>query len=154
MAAVLTTVGLIILFALLALAVKRMVLPSLCPICLGVSLTWLTLTALMLSGLLLTTFYLLPTAVLIGGTVVGVVYQGEKKFKAMKGFTPKLVVLLGGFILAYLFLENLSWSTLAAATTILIPLAYLFFLRPPRIGTTGASSKAVEELEDKMEDCC
>ena len=154
MTTILVTTGLVVLFALIALAVKRMVLPSLCPICLGVSLTWLTLTALILSGILPATYYLLPTTILLGGTVVGIVYQGEKKFKAMRAFTSKLIMLLGGFILAYLFLENLSWLALALATAILAPLAYLFFLRSPRAGATETSPKAVEELKDKMEDCC
>lgn len=153
MAALFMTSALIAVFASIALAVKRIALPSLCPICLGVSLTWVILSALMLQGSLLTTYYLLPTAILIGGTVVGIVYQGEKKFRAMKSFGPKLIVLIVGFALASILLENLSWLTLAAAVTILIPLAYLFFLKAPQ-GKTSHDPKAVEDLEDKMKDCC
>ena len=147
-------IALVALFASLALVVKRIGLPSLCPICLGVSLTWLTLAALMLVGFLPTTFYLLPTAILMGGTVVGVVYQGEKKFKVMRSFAPKMVVLIIGFVLAHLLLTNMNWLTLIAATFILIPLGYLFFLKSPQATAGTENSETIRDLEDKMKECC
>lgn len=154
MSAILATITLIILFASLTLVVKKTRASSLCPICLGVSLTWITLTALMLAGFLPTTFYLLPTAILIGGTMVGIVYQGEKKFQAMRSLPPKLFVLVAGLFLADLFLANMSWLTLASAILILIPLGYLFFLRPPQTTARGGNSEDLQGLEDKMKDCC
>lgn len=154
MSAILATIALIILFASLTLVVKKTRASSLCPICLGVSLTWLTLTALMLAGFLPTAFYLLPVAVLMGGTVVGIVYQGEKKFQAMRSLPPKLLVLVAGLFLADLFLANMSWLTLAAAILILIPLGYLFFWRPPQATARDGDPGDPQELEDKMKDCC
>ena len=153
MTAILVTVALVALFASIFLLVKRAGLSSICPMCLGVSLAWLVLMALMLLGYV-SNDYFLPTALLMGGTVVGVVYQGEKKFKVMRSFAPKMVVLIIGFALAYLLLANLSWLTLIAATLTLIPLGYLFFLRLPQATTDLGSSEAAKELEDKMKDCC
>lgn len=145
---------LIISFTVLTYLFNKITRWKICVVCADVSLTWLTLTALMLVGLLPTTFYLLPTAILMGGTVVGIVYQGEKKFKVMRSLTPKMVVLIIGFALAYLLLANMSWLTLIAATLTLIPLGYLFFLRSPQATADLGSSEAAKELEDKMKDCC
>ena len=154
MTAILVTVALVALSASIFLLVKKAWLSSICPICLGVSLTWLTLTALMLVGFLPTTFYLLPTAILMGGTVVGVVYQGEKKFKVMRSFTPKMVVLITGFVSTYLLLTNMNWLTLIAAALILIPLGYLFFLRSPQATAGVENPETIRDLENKMKDCC
>ena len=154
MATILTTIALIALFASLALLVKKIALPSLCPICLGVSLTWLTLSTLILAGLLPTSYFILPVAILLGGTAVGIVYQGEKKFKAMRSFALKLTMLLAGFILAYLFLENMSWLALVLAIAVLTPLAYFFFLRSPQMVIPRSKTESIQELEKKMEECC
>ena len=154
MAPLLVSSILIVGFTALTYLFNRITHWKICFVCAGVSLTWLTLTALMLVGLLPTTFYLLPTAILMGGTVVGVVYQGEKKFKVMRSFTPKMVVLITGFVSTYLLLTNMNWLTLIAATLTLIPLGYLFFLRLPQATTDLGSSEAAKELEDKMKDCC
>lgn len=153
MATILTTIALVAFFAAVSLLVKRATLSSVCPICLGVSLTWISLTALMLLGYI-SNDYFLTIAILMGGTAVGIVYQGEKKLQAMKSFVPKLLVLIAGFFLAYLFLINISWLTLAMAILILIPIGYLFFLRPPQVIVKNDDLEAIRALEDKMEDCC
>lgn len=154
MMAIFTTIGLVVLFASVAFLVKRVWLSSLCPICLGVSLTWLTLTALILSGVLLASHFLLPVSILIGGTVVGIIYQGEKKFKAMHSFLPRTITLIVGLTLAYIFLENISWLAVIAAIIILTPLAYLFFLSQPQASASRSVPATLRELEDKMKDCC
>ena len=51
-------------------------LRKICVVCAGVSLTWLTLSFLILLGLVPATDYLVLVALLLGGTVVGIVYQG------------------------------------------------------------------------------
>lgn len=153
MTAILVTVALVALFASIFLLVKRAGLSSICPMCLGVSLAWLVLMALMLLGYV-SNDYFLPTALLMGGTVVGVVYQGEKKFKVMRSFAPKMVVLIIGFVLAHLLLTNMNWLTLIAATFILIPLGYLFFLKSPQATAGTENSETIRDLEDKMKECC
>ena len=153
MTAILVTVALVALSASIFLLVKKAWLSSICPICLGVSLTWLALTVLMLLGYA-SNDYFLPTALLMGGTVVGVVYQGEKKFKVMRSFTPKMVVLITGFVSTYLLLTNMNWLTLIAAALILIPLGYLFFLRSPQATAGVENPETIRDLENKMKDCC
>ncbi|MDP3991531.1 MAG: hypothetical protein Q8P66_01335 [Candidatus Colwellbacteria bacterium] len=153
MTTILITIALVALFASVFLLVKKAWLSSICPICLGVSLTWLALTVLMLLGYA-SNDYFLPTALLMGGTVVGIVYQGEKKFKVMRSFTPKMAVLIIGLILAYLLLTNVNWLTLIEAALILTPLGYLFFLRSPQATAEEENSETVKDLEDKMKECC
>lgn len=153
MTTILVTIALVVLFASIFLLVKKATLSSVCPICLGVSLTWLSLTVLMLLGYV-PNDYFLPIAILMGGTAVGIVYQGEKKFQAMRAFTPKLLVLIAGFFLAYLFLTNISWLTLVAAILILTPLGYSFFLRSSQAGIGVERAETIRDLEDKMKDCC
>ena len=154
MTSLLVSSTLIIGFAVLTYFFNKITHWKICFVCAGVSLTWLTLSFLILSGLVPAADYLMLAALLLGGTVVGIVYQGEKKFKVMRSFTPKMVVLIIGFALAYLLLANMSWLTLIAATLTLIPLGYLFFLRLPQATTDLGSSEAAKELEDKMKDCC
>ena len=124
-----------------------------CVICAGVSLTWLTLTALMVPGFLASSFYLLVTAMLMGGTVVGIAFQGEKKFKWAKNlFYWKAPVVIIGFIIAYLLLINISWTTFAIELALLGLLTYFLFLQP----SAGKSpqGKSVSELEEELKDCC
>ena len=153
MTAILVTVTFVVVFASIFFLVKRVGLSSICPMCLGVSLTWLVLMVLMLLGYA-SNDYFLPTVLLMGGTVVGVVYQGEKKFKVMRSFTPKMVVLITGFVSTYLLLTNMNWLTLIAAALILIPLGYLFFLRSPQATAGVENPETIRDLEDKMKECC
>ena len=124
-----------------------------CVICAGVSLAWLTLTALMLSGFLASSFYFLITSMLMGGTVVGIAFQGEKRFKWAKNlFYWKAPVIIVGFIIAYLLLTNISWAAFAIELALLGFLTYFLFPKP----SAGKSpqGESVSELEEKLEDCC
>ena len=145
---------LIIGFTVLTYFFNKITHWKICFVCAGVSLTWLTLSFLILLGLVFATDYLILVALLLGGTVVGIVYQGEKKFKVMRSFTPKMVVLIIGFVLAHLLLTNMNWLTLIAATFILIPLGYLFFLKSPQATAGTENSETIRDLEDKMKECC
>src|SRR3990167_8687182 len=127
----LTSSILIIAFTLLTLSFNKITRWQVCPICAGVSLTWLTLTALMLSGLLASSLYFLLTAMLMGGTVVGIAFQGEKRFEWAKNlFYWKAPVIIIGFVVAYLLLINLSWTTFITELVLLGFLTYFIFLQP------------------------
>lgn len=94
-------------------------------------------------------------ALLMGGTVVGIVYQAEKKFGGKRiRFRQKELILIAGFTLAYLFLVDMSWITFTAALIILAAAAYVVFLRSGKPRSNDRDSKAVKTLEDKMKDCC
>lgn len=144
---------LIVGFTVLTYLFNKITRWKICVVCAGVSLTWLTLTALMLVGFLSTVFYLLPIAILMGGTVVGIAFQGEKRFKWAKNlFYWKAPVVIIGFIIAYLLLVNISWNTFAVELALLGFLTYFLFLQP----SAGKSpqGEAIGELEEKLKDCC
>lgn len=131
-----------------------------CPLCAGVSGTWLILNALMLNGILSATDYLLPNAILMGGTVVGIGYQGEKRFpilgKHLMWFrVPTTVV---GLIAAYAAVRYMSWGTFIAEIAVLAVIMYMYFLLPPgdkkTFGSVSEAGKHLAELEEKMKDCC
>lgn len=124
-----------------------------CVICAGVSLAWLTLIALMLSGFLASSFYFLITSMLMGGTVVGIAFQGEKRFKWAKNlFYWKAPVVIIGFIIAYLLLINISWATFAVELVLLGFLTYFLFLQPS--GDRSPQGESVSKLEEELKDCC
>ena len=149
----LTSSILIIAFTLLTLSFNKITRWQICLICAGVSLTWLTITALMLSGLLLTTHYLLPVAMLMGGTVVGIAFQGEKRFEWAKNlFYWKAPVIIIGFVVAYLLLINLSWTTFITELVLLGFLTYFIFLQPS--GGKLPQGETASGLEEKLKDCC
>ena len=89
----------------------------------------------------------------MGGTVVGIAFQGEKKFKWAKNlFYWKAPVIIVGFIIAYLLLINISWTTFIIELVLLGFLTYFLFLQP--IAGKSPQGESVSELEEKLEDCC
>jgi len=130
-----------------------------CPVCAGVSGTWFLLLVGILSDVLPVASYQLLVSILMGGTVVGIAYQGEKRFKGVEEniFRFKAPVVVLGFLLVYLALNNLSWVGLAVEAVILAALVYLFFISPrgkKEINIHERSSGVVEDLEEKMKNCC
>ena len=66
--------------------VLNKILPiKICPICAGVSMTWLWMLLGMGYGLLSIEKYQLITAILMGGSVVGITNKLEEKYKILKG---------------------------------------------------------------------
>lgn len=57
---------------------------QICPICAGVSLTWLWMLLGMGYGLLSVEKYQFVTAILMGGSVVGITNKLEEKYKILK----------------------------------------------------------------------
>ncbi len=144
---------LIIGFTVLTYLFNKITHWKICVVCAGVSLTWLTLTALVLGGIRPTSYFLLPIALLMGGTVVGIAFQGEKKFKWAKNlFYWKVPVVIIGFVIAYLLLINMSWPTFIFELILLGILIYFLFLQPT--ANRLSTKESVSELEDKLEDCC
>ena len=153
MAPLLVSSILIVGFTALTYFFNRITHWKICVICAGVSLAWITLNALILSGLLAPSFYLLVIAMLMGGTVVGIAFQGEKRFKWAKNlFYWKAPVVIIGFIIAYLLLVNISWTTFIIELILLGFLTYLLFFQPS--GGKSSQGEAVSELEEKLKDCC
>ncbi len=130
--------------------------PSLriCPICVGVSGTWILFTAAVLAGYL-PGDYKLPIAMLMGGSVVGIAFQGEKRFKwaADDIFYWKAPVIIVGMPVAYWLFIKMSWAVLALEIILLAFAAYVLFA-----GSGGEKSQTnkhkVDEIKKKMESCC
>ena len=64
--------------------VNRKLSTKVCPICAGVLLTWLWMLLGMGYGLLSVEKYQLITAVLMGGSVIGITNKLEEKYKTLK----------------------------------------------------------------------
>ncbi len=154
--AVIVAVVLILLITGLAWLLNKALPFKVCPICVGVSGTWFLATAGILSGFLSPITYQLIIAVLMGGTVVGTAYQGEKVFDwaAENIFKFRVPVIIIGFILAFLALANLSWFTLVLEALVLAIVTYLYFVAPYGRGKSRSDSIQVKKLEEEMKNCC
>lgn len=117
---------------------------KICPICASVAGTWLVLTVLVLMGYLPLETFLPLIALLMGGSVVGVAYQFEKR---------RPLIIGAGMLLAFLAVRNLSFKVLVAEFLTIAVLAYFLFAE--RSGTTGSDkSKTRGSLEEKLKQCC
>lgn len=151
---------LIIIITLLAWAVSRFMAIKICPACVGVSGTWLLLTLGVLMGLLDPETWRLIIAILMGGSVVGIAFQGEKSIKwaAENPMWWKIIIVLPGFLAVYGAVKYMSWMTLVFAVAILGIVMYSFFVRKhdrdKTRGIHGGESATVHDLEKKLDKCC
>ncbi|HEY4506674.1 MAG TPA: hypothetical protein VJH71_00725 [Candidatus Paceibacterota bacterium] len=135
---------------------------NICPICVAVSSLCLGLSAGVAWGYLDSSIYLIPISLLMGGTVVGIAYLGEKKCRwaAKHQLLWKTIIIAGGMPFAYLLVIKLNRFIVLAELLILIKIAYLFFIKQPRrnVGTSGSNNLStqagISEIEEKMEQCC
>lgn len=141
-------------------ALNKLLPFKLCPVCAGVSGTWTILTVAMLSGILFPTSYSLPTAILMGGTVVGIAYQGEKSLTWVRRYPVawKLAVMVVGFPLVYGAVQYMSWITFGIELVALTGVMYLFFIRRGISGTVHPAhpgeAQDVKKIEKGLEQCC
>jgi len=147
----------ILVITLLVWLVNRILPFKVCPICGGVSLTWFLVLLGILVGYLSPMTYQLIVAVLMGGTVVGMAYQGEKRMNIRpENFLKfRTAIIVPGFILVYFALMNVSWLTLAIEAVVLAAVTYLYFILPQsEKGSSPKNEEKVAELEEKMKNCC
>lgn len=119
----------------------------LCPICAGVAGTWLWMFAAHLLGL---SVDLLSIGILMGGSVVGIVYQVERTRGAVLSLAAKTLVMLSGFLLAYTLLDK-RW--LLAGVALIVGALILFWRTTPR-QAASREKHAPSPLEKEMESCC
>lgn len=122
-----------------------------CPICAGVAGTWLWMLGGMFIGVLPASNFQLLTSILMGGSVVGIAYQIEKRLLAGYTMLFKLLFIPAGFIAVYSFLSY-RWFVLVPAMVFLAIVAWGFLNGAGN--DKNRKGKAVGELEKKMEDCC
>ncbi|MBI2552750.1 hypothetical protein HYW17_05630 [Candidatus Uhrbacteria bacterium] len=144
---------------------------KLCPVCAGVSSTWITLSVLVLSGIIPTcpapsllwcgdSSFIIPISILMGGTVVGIAYQGEKSLHWVRRYPIawKLAVMVVGFPLVYGAVQYMSWATLGVELVVLSGVVYVFFIRRGIHGEPHAPHRSdaqnVQNIEKGLEQCC
>jgi len=119
-----------------------------CPICVGVSATWLWLLGANFFGYAVN---LTIPAMLMGGSVVGIAYQLDKKMPAGKSsLLWKSLFISTGFLAAYALL-TLRAPLFDVLVVALIVLWLVFFKLPVH---KAHESGDVKKLEEKMEECC
>lgn len=128
---------------------------KICPICAGVSGTWLWMLAAKFLGYEID---LIIPAMLMGGSVVGIAYQGERSLE-WAGRNPlfwKTAVVVIGMPLAFWAVREVNAVTLGAELVIMTWLAYFLFIKPPgRQGyLDGAGAPKVADLEKRLKNCC
>ncbi|MBU6414745.1 hypothetical protein KGQ34_00675 [Patescibacteria group bacterium] len=122
-----------------------------CPVCAGVSGTWIWILAGMFSGVLDAGRWQLFVAMLMGGTVVGIAYQIEKRLPPHRSpLLRKTLFIPAGFALVYGVLAQ-WWNAALVSFAFLLLLSFVFFASQRKIKD---SDKTTKELEEKMKDCC
>ncbi|MDO8481591.1 MAG: hypothetical protein Q7S75_00735 [bacterium] len=148
----LITITIVSILAITAVVwLANRVLPfNVCPICAGIFLTWAWLLGAYFFG------YQIPPeipALLMGGSVVGIAYQLEKK---LGGISPpprllwKILFIPAGFVAGYSILSE-QWTILLFTSVFLLFTSLLFLNAGWKSGTRGESAS---EVEKKMKDCC
>lgn len=121
-----------------------------CPICAGVFLTWVGLVGAHFVGYGID---LVIPALLMGGSVVGIAYQLEKKSHNLSAgalLLWKVFFMPAGFVVAYGVL-NQWWAVSGIAMTALVLVSFLFL----SAGRTARMHQATtNEVEKRLKDCC
>ncbi|OGG78512.1 hypothetical protein A3A36_00430 [Candidatus Kaiserbacteria bacterium RIFCSPLOWO2_01_FULL_52_12b] len=127
--------------------VNRILPFTVCPICAGVFLTWVGLVGAHFLGYQIN---LIIPALLMGGSVVGIAYQLEKKFRDLpvgKILLWKILFIPGGLVAAYSILEQLP-------AVFLIAVVFLLLVSLLLLSNANKRSETVIGLEKEMKDCC
>ena len=137
----------------IAWLVRRFLKVNICPICAGVAGTWLWLLVGMLTNQLPITNYQLPAAILMGGSVVGIAYQTEKRLPANRSpFLWKTLFIPSGLLTVY-GLASFQSLLFSAGAILTLIIAISSFWRFGKRGTKEENEQ-VKDLEDKMKNCC
>ena len=148
---VITTISILAITGFMWL-INRILPFNICPICAGVSGTWLWMLVGKFLGYEIDMIIL---AMLMGGSVVGIAYQIEKRLPI--NHSPllwKTLFIPVGFVATYGILSA-WWSVSILLATFLIVLILRFTEQIKSSETTPEEQNPeVEELKKKMKDCC
>ncbi len=137
----------ILTIAGITLTANKVLGVKICPICAGVSGTWIWM---LLVNFFIDPINLLIPAMLMGGTVAGLAYQGEKRLLSDRSpLLWKILFIPAGFLSVYSLLSG-WWVTLLISAAFMTMVYWIFTASR----THGSGDKKVEELEKKMEKCC
>ena len=141
----------ILIITLLIWSLKKVLPFNVCPICAGVFLTWLWMLVGMFLGLLSTENYQLITAVLMGGTVVGLMSKLEQFIKPKFVLIWKALFVALGFVAVY-SLISVDWIIFLVG--VILAVAFTFAFKIPKVRQENQESEKRKELEEKMKNCC
>jgi hypothetical protein len=147
---IITTILSILVITAVVWLANRILPFTVCPICAGSFLTWVGLVGAHFMGYAID---LIVPALLMGGSVVGIAYQLEKKFHNLSANARmlwKVFFIPAGFVVAYALLEQL-WIVFLFGMVFLFLLS-LAFVSSGR--TADAHAQTTRDLEKRMEDCC
>ena len=143
------TTTLIVGITLIVWGFSRLTTIAVCPICAGISGTWLILLSASMFGVAVD---LRIPAILMGGSVVGIAYQLEKRLReGRSALLFKALFMPAGFLAVYAILLS-HWMLAIVALTALLAIALTY--REGAGKKSDATKGQVEELERKMKDCC
>lgn len=150
---------LILLITVFVYFINRLLPFKVCPICAGVSGTWLLIVLGITAGLLPLEEFRSLVLLLMGATVAGIAYQGENKFKfSQKSIWHwKVPVIAGGLLVFWWLSLFVNWWTFVLELILVSVSAYLFFIRPEQNKFKSREDKispAKEEIEKKLDECC
>lgn len=123
-----------------------------CPICAGVSGTWILILVGLFFGWLLGGSWLIIAVMGMGGSVVGIAYQVSKRLPPNR--SPLLwqtLFIPAGFIAVYSII-HFEWIILAFALAFMIGLTFVFLKKIKKV--SSEENEIIDKLEKKMEDCC
>lgn len=131
---------------------ERNILPvKVCAICAGTALTWAWLLVGILAGVLSFTAYMPAVSILMGGSVVGIAYQGEKYLRAGRSaLLWKALCIPIGFGAVW-SITHFAFGFVILGVIALVALAGFFLDLPLR---KGRETNEAERLERMMKDCC
>ncbi len=142
----------ILIITLAVWLTKKRLMLGICPICAGVFLTWLWMLGGIILGQLPITDYQLPTALLMGGTVVGLISKFEQFIKPKFVLIWKTTFVVSGFWAMYNLLIS-NWFGFAVDAILVVVITFVFKINTV-IVEKQESDRTVKELEEKMRNCC
>ena len=142
----------ILLLAVLAFLIRKAGAPWLCPLCAGVTGTWLWLLAAHLAGFEVD---LRLPAILLGGSVVGLATQSERLL-ADQSETYRLIwktlFVTVGFATAW-FITTLAWGGIAIGLAALGVMTVLPWFKNSSREHSGGLER-LQRLKEQLKSCC
>lgn len=138
----------------LSFFIKKKLRIKICPICIGVFMTWFILYIGLLSGKLNMVFQI-PVAMMMGASVVGTAFAVEKKLKKQETFLVwKTLFISFGFGFMYNLISfNWVYVVLFAISLSIVIIFFLSFKNKEKKDFYEKNKKE-QNLEERFKNCC
>lgn len=122
-----------------------------CPVCIGVSMSWLWVLISRHAGWLTDPRWVTVAAILVGGSAAGIAERLSQDLAERRRMPAKLAIIAVGFAVAYAAVR--SWTGIVIAIAVLVVVA-LTLARRGHHGSATATKQTTDELKRKLEQCC